>query len=213
MSDKKALIDLKTKIIKYIKHIIKTSSAIDEEEIKKYFIFWLYLTDLTNTNTDIAIDNEALNDDEKRIVNNLVQRVIDYNNRKKSRNNPNTTFVNKPGYFSTKFYLDCGLYNIEGLTYADYQKNVKQWYDEFVNVNNTEEYKNCMKINIVSSTVPLGTVDVHKYARTQKRNQLSDLIDNPNISGQQNQLLETYPPVNFNSQGQQNQTVQPGNVV
>jgi hypothetical protein len=161
MNDKDALIELKKKIIKYIKHIIKTSSIITDDDIKKYFIFWLYLTSLTDKR--ITIDDEALNNDEKKLVNKLVLRVIDYQKRKQSIKNLNTNIENKLIYFSTKFYLDCGLYNIEGLLISDYLQKSEEWYNAFV--RNTEDYKNCMKINIVQppANTPMSSVNMESW--------------------------------------------------
>jgi hypothetical protein len=172
MSDKKALIDLKTKIIKYIKHIIKTSSAIDEEEIKKYFIFWLYLTDLTDQN--VTVDREFFTDNEIEIQykNELKQKINIYNANNKGKTIP-TSLSTKSDYFRIKFYLDCGLYNIENLTTVEYLLKSEEWYTNFA--NNTEEYKNCMKIDIATPSVPLGTQNVHQYAVTQNRNISPDL--------------------------------------
>jgi hypothetical protein len=171
MIDTKDLIDLKTRIIKYIKHIIKTSSTINENDIKKYFIFWLYLTDLTDEN--VTVDNNNFNTMESSYANNLINEYKD----------KNISISNKSDYFRNKFYFDCDLYNIE-LGLNKYLNISITWYNEFV--TNKVTLINNLKFDItqpsdassLSNTQNSGQTIV---AQQTQSSYVSDQISNHNI--------------------------------
>jgi hypothetical protein len=164
MSD---LVELKTRIIKYIKHIIKTSSTINNNDIKKYFIFWLYLTDLTDQN--VTVDNNNFNTMESSYANNLINEYKD----------KNISISNKSDYFRNKFYLDCGLYNTE-LQLNRYLNISNTWYNEFVD---QDDYKNILKFDITQHS------DASSLSSVQRSNQTIDA--EPINSNQQVQQATT----------------------
>jgi hypothetical protein len=167
-NDTKDLIDLKTRIIKYIKHIIKTGSTITDDEIKKYFIFWLYLTDLTDQN--VTIEDSNFNNENEDELNELNKRIKKNNTIYKDNiiQKYLTSSDNKSNYFIIKFYLDCGLYNITNLQFNEYLQQSNIWYIYFVGREGSE-----LKINIVPPSAPLssssGIQNVHQYSMTQNR--------------------------------------------
>jgi hypothetical protein len=182
MIDTKDLIDLKTRIIKYIKHIIKTGSTITDDEIKKYFIFWLYLTDLTDQN--ITIEDSNFNNNENEDELNELNKRIKKNNTIYKDNiiqESLTSSNNKSDYFIIKFYLDCGLYNIS-IDWVDYFSKSNIWYNDFVGRKGNE-----LKINIAPPSAPLssssGIQNVHQYSMTQNRSIINNNPVLPPVTG------------------------------
>lgn len=147
-TDEKELIELRINLIRYMRSIIKFSSTINNEEIKQYFIFWLYLTHLTDKR--IQIDDKLTIDDV--IINELNKRIQKHNNNKKITkkiliDNQPIKITYKSLYFALKFYLDCGLYHIKYESFKEFLDMLLVWYDEFL--TNMNEFKKCMKIDIV----------------------------------------------------------------
>jgi hypothetical protein len=170
MIDTKDLIDLKTRIIKYIKHIIKTGSTITDDEIKKYFIFWLYLTDLTDQNVTIEDSNFNNNENEDEL-NELNKRIK--KNNIIYKDNIITLSNNKSDYFIIKFYLDCGLYNIS-IDWVDYFSKSNIWYINFVGRKGNE-----LKINIAPPPVTGVTASNNKLSDNIIKIMSINLLNSP----------------------------------
>ena len=167
MSD---LVELKTRIIKYIKHIIKTSSTINNNDIKKYFIFWLYLTDLTDQNVTIEDSNFNNNENEDEL-NELNKRIK--KNNIIYKDNIITLSNNKSDYFIIKFYLDCGLYNIS-IDWVDYFSKSNIWYINFVGRKGNE-----LKINIAPPPVTGVTASNNKLSDNIIKIMSINLLNSP----------------------------------
>jgi hypothetical protein len=175
MIDTKDLIDLKTRIIKYIKHIIKTGSTITDDEIKKYFIFWLYLTDLTDKN--ITIEDSNFNNNENEDELNELNKRIKKNNTIYKDNiiqESLTSSNNKSDYFIIKFYLDCGLYNITNLQFNEYLQKSNIWYINFVGRKGSE-----LKINIAPPPVTGVTASNNKLSDNIIKIMSINLLNSP----------------------------------
>jgi hypothetical protein len=136
-NNKDKLHNLSHNLTNYIKHFINYSSVINEDDLKTYFIFWLYLKFVTS---DLGSDDIEVNS----LKNTLMHRINIHNNRHKNKRITLNNLSND-GYWGVKFYLDCGLYNIEQLDIDEYLILSAKWYANFI--QHKENFKNCMEIN------------------------------------------------------------------